>query len=274
MNVLNLTAPVRIDGKSLFGFDSSVEFYRRPNHRTKWKNGGPFETDASLRHAELHLRRICLRDIYHRIDVIEHLMPLRWTGLEFSFQTHRLPYFPRTQELWDSLEPKTVSLQREVRWFSPSPARTCIKGEEKTGHGRERWIRIERLNSRQYRLELQVTVDYDGIGEHTKDYKLPDTRVLRQIFAARPIALPHWLYYLKQAGVLPGTYLRSNLLWRNEAKSPRDLLEEICDHRALDILGALALATPEGLPAVRYTSHCAGHALDLETLRSIEWDEC
>ena len=115
-------------------------------------------------------------------------------------------------------------------------------------------------------LEIHIIVDFPGLGRVERQYLLP-LQSLDLILKARTLGWPpHW-YYPSAIGGALGLWRHHKWIAWPQTCAADDLLEEIANHRAGDLLGALSLVFHDKLLSGKIISHCAGHWADAQLLR-------
>lgn len=241
-----------------------------PNRKRGWwfdvGNGALYPCDLNIveYNNDLFGRRLRFNEAGKILEVIEHIMPLRFTGLDsivFSCPTSLPPYSGNAFYYWERLKPFLVEeAGYEIPWFEIKEPTFCA-GKRK--------VSITPLN----KLEIEVNIAYKDFGSITKTISLNDSVNLENIFKARTqawyfnIKVTKILFYISKFWIFLRPFAAHECLcWPTHKEN----LDEFAKHRILDILGILALIKHDQLPMLRYISRMAGHKQDLKTLRLIE----
>lgn len=182
MQKLSLTKEVLISGSNLFGRPAYLRLTPCSEPGWYWDVGTNI-VPINRKLVRIKKNRVVLQYQAIRLNVVEHILPLRWTGLDGVIIEASAwpPYFGGMLELWQTIEPN-----------------------------------------------------------------------LSQV-AAKTGLWPH----------------HNNLAWPTERPVP-ELLDELVNHRLLDLLGALAMIDHRRLPAGRVISIRGGHALDVQLITNTE----
>ncbi len=269
--ILQLVRPVLVEGLSLFApGGAKVNFFPPKQGREfEWTYVSPFEV------TQINTENVCARtqnlSVVHAghtmAHVLEHLLPLKFFGLQglgFS-STHCLPYFGNglpfvdqvlqaTREISVDLPVYTVS--RECAWFYP-----------KERAGRKAFTAL--FPRKDDKIVMHITIDYPGLGFLTKTYTLPDDELLRWLSSVCAQGWPKWRYGVSKVLSKVGLWKHHDSVeWPQYHESEKSVvLDRFVDHRALDLLGSLALLVNGCRLSVDVISVCSGHIADLNACR-------
>ena len=262
MRALKLTETVNVEGRTKTGL-LRADLTIRPSLHDGWRWNG---NDVSRVRAERRFREVCLEDGPARFRMFEHVGALFATGLTGIelVPSVRAPRFSRTLELWEKLKPKVVETDQELTFWSTNDLVAAHCGEAGSG----RYITIQ--PNYDGKLHIKVCIDYPDIGVCEQDYCFPDMELLERVFAARTLGRWPLEAVVRHLTILP---VVRDANWagafRGETEKAR-LLRLICDHRALDILGALCLLVPSGgYLSANVTSVRGGHECDVKVVNAI-----
>jgi hypothetical protein len=265
MRALALNIPrVATGAHSLTGLSSGCITFNRADHNEWAWNGTPLFRIS----AERKLRQITLRDGELRFPVFEHVGALMATGLRgISLEiTPTAPYFSHAGELWGVLKKHAVATDVEITPVTP-------QRELRHSCGNGRFIQFS--PSETGTLEIEVRVAYPDIlegREHVERYVFPNQELLERVLAAPTLGRLPWYVepIVSRLTSLPSV---NKVLWKRHYQGPenqRELLRMICDHRVLDILGALSLVTRGAhYLSGRILSVKGGHACDIKLVTEL-----
>lgn len=274
IKVLQLVRPVEVEGPSLFGSHRARVKFSPPEqgHDFEWMYTFPLgntRIDAeSVRACPIHNLAVVAdgRTVAH---VLEHLLPLKFfglLGLSMS-STHCLPYFgnatPFVSEVLKAsqlvtLDVPMVTVDQEYSWTYP---------RKRAGHTAFTTIRPRQDG----KIVMYIMVDYPSLGSLTKTYTLPDDDTLFRITSVPSQGWPRYRYTLSKVLSLCGLWQHHRSIeWPQEYASSLCALERFADHRALDLLGALATLVNGHCLSADVFSVCSGHIADIEVCRSAQ----
>ena len=261
---LYLRSPVTVTGRNFFGFESSLTFSTTTDLGWYWR---PYEEEPVLpinsKLLEYSFRRLRLRHGHHALETIEHILPLRWTGLTgVVVSGDRFPpFYGRTKELWDALRPHCVASREPTEWCTIEDT----KRHRYDTAGKAQFERVTEVHPWRYGestrlLDIEAYVDYKGVGKHAEICMFPDDVLLEEIFGTHSQGYPPWWYLLARF-----THLRDRVTWPQKCGEETARLFAL--HRTLDILGAFAAVDHKRLPVGKIRSHCGGHAGDYHLIK-------
>jgi len=239
-----------------------ITFIPSPHAGWWWDIGETALVPIDTRVVTLKKNQLVLEKNDRSLHTIEHIMVLRWTGLDRVIikSDPWPPYHGRPQEIWNALRPKTVLCKEEISWRNNLPSAQVRYDRDRTLHFYQESAPA---------LTLKIICDFPKFGWGEKDFSLSqalDSR-LEKCFAARPLSFNsnrsvlRWVSYgLYCLGIWKHHFC---LAWPNLGQS---LMDELVDHRLVDLLGALAMLDQERLPAGRIVSYKGGHLLDMKLM--------
>lgn len=262
MQRLLLSKEVKINDFNLFGRPAFI--YLTPCSEPGWYwDIGTDLVPINQSLVQLRKNRIVLQYRGNTLNIAEHILSLRWTGLDGVIvkASSWPPYFGGMMKLWQAIQLNLLETDQQVPWLKIA--------KEKSINIDGRSVRC--ASSNVSGLKIKITADFPRFGRLTKRFKLPDES-LADYFTARPLATnsesnfwPTLSRMVEKTGLWPH---HQHLAWPTE-QSSQELLEELANHRLLDLLGALAMVDHYRLPAGRIISIKGGHALDVHLINTI-----
>jgi UDP-3-O-[3-hydroxymyristoyl] N-acetylglucosamine deacetylase len=129
------------------------------------------------------------------------------------------------------------------------------------------------LPSRTFELSCQIFFDHPLVGEQKLELELTPERYAAEIAPARTFGFEHELDAMRDMGLIRGASLDNAVCFtRTEVVNPSGLRfpDEPCRHKALDLIGDLALL---GRPLLgRLVANKAGHAMHAQLVNRIMSD--
>ncbi len=264
MRRLVLTKKVEVVGPDYFGRDSTLTIMPSPIPGMFWDTGHSIiEITADI--LRRRTRRLTLEHHGKRLNIAEHILVLRTLGINnfiVACESEWPPYDGSAQALWAAVYP----FARE--WvpfeYTCTPKRMVRAEVSKNPH---RWIEIRPSDEP---LAITVEINYPGIGAHTETFGHPFERTCLN---AKALGWPTWtklvctlLHPLRLAPHV------KNMTWADEQDNHKTL-QLAARHRALDILGTLAVAYPkDAAPHAHVISHLGGHECDLALVKKLSGD--
>lgn len=205
-----------------------------------------------------------------RLHTLEHLIFLRHLGLfGATIYTGRSAPYDGTGEFFSGpILPRCESRVEAVPVFTVW--RTCgwtypAKTWPRRPAGYDGGTFIEPRDDGQ--LILDITVDYLGLGKFQRRYVFPNDQLVLALARTHSQGWPRWTYWPSRlAGHFRWWRHHCHACWPQEHE-PRECLKRFCDHRAFDLLGALALLLDGRWLSANVTSICSGHKADLQAVR-------
>ena len=193
---------------------------------------------------------------------MEHLLPLKAGGL-FGLRmssTHSLPYFGNGRPFFDQVFPKTRIVVRDVP--VATVGRVCQWRYPKARAGRPAGLSINpRLDGK---LNLSVTIAYEGLGELTEEYSFPDDELLLRIAKTKSQGWPPSRRFLSKAFSWCGMWEHHDRIgWPGELVPRGIVLQWFADHRAFDLLSVMCSLMNGAWLSADVISICGGHESDL-----------
>ena len=270
---------VEVSGSSFFGGHSVLSF-----EPLRWRSTPDWYWDTGeglvpISPAVLTVknRRLALQSGSHSLDIVEHILPMRFAGLssiciknrdavssgkKFSGAT---PYFGRVYELWQILRSKGVRSSIPAKWHTVKTSVFCSYAE--LGIRREGFTEIWPSNSTG--LELLVDVDYPGIGKHQETfvfYGEKHLEIMEEIMRAKTQGWPPSLELLSRCAGFFGWPHHDRICWPNGRSS--ETIRSFALHRAQDILGALgSLCFGGRMFCGMVHSYRSGHLADFHAVK-------
>jgi UDP-3-O-acyl-N-acetylglucosamine deacetylase len=271
MNRTELSRPVLVSGPSAFGWGTTcvLEPVRDPGIYVKLPTGDTVPLSDMTLGVNRLLHFLTLRQGKFILRVPEHLLGLIFDlgldGVLITPRTLRLPYDGRAKIFWDAIRP-ALRLSGTLEWFTvPAPLAVAVSPD--------RYIEIVPAEPGCRSFAFEINVGYPELGEVTLRGVAGEAGQSERLASARP--------YLRNRGIEACAKLARMLGWphgeitvsltaeNDEAKTA--LLEELCWHRLLDMLGSFMAVSPQGgRIAGAIVTRRVGHAADVELMRQIK----
>jgi UDP-3-O-[3-hydroxymyristoyl] N-acetylglucosamine deacetylase len=133
--------------------------------------------------------------------------------------------------------------------------------------------RVAILPSDQFELSCQIFFDHTLVGEQSLELEVTPEVYAREIAPARTFGFEHELDAMRDMGLIRGATLDNAVCFaRDRVSNPGGLryADEPCRHKALDLIGDLALL---GRPLLgRVVAYKAGHAMHAQLVKQIMSD--
>jgi UDP-3-O-[3-hydroxymyristoyl] N-acetylglucosamine deacetylase len=133
--------------------------------------------------------------------------------------------------------------------------------------------RVAILPSDQFELSCQIFFDHSLVGEQSLELEVTPEVYAREIAPARTFGFEHELDAMRDMGLIRGATLDNAVCFaRDRVSNPGGLryADEPCRHKALDLIGDLALL---GRPLLgRVVAYKAGHAMHAQLVKQIMSD--
>ncbi len=261
MDKRRLTQPFSFRGRDVFGRHVSSRFNVKDGGNWSLDLGDKFALTPDLfalgRFHSLTLKK----DDSRVIRVPEHILALR----HFVLGVHWIPggvYVPYEGGAGEftRLILQNSEVVENPHWFT-----VALPVEFKSSkNGLQQRICISPNQNREIVIQVRSRYPF-GQAEHI--YRFNTQEELRLVASARPVSRLSFLGWLLNS-IWPHY---DKVLWlEKELKlkkiSVDDLLEEICAHRALDILGDFSSLCKDGFFSATIESDCASHAMDMQVL--------
>lgn len=255
-----LTQKFAFSGRDFLGRKTKAMF--RPSGSRNWMIASNEPTELSphllfLGSSCLVLRRGNSQD---PIVIPEHILALRHAvlGVKWYPESSQVPYEGGAKDFSAGLFAASEISNEPIPTYTVSRELEHVVEERKF----RRAVRI-RPHVGEHGLILQVHIRY-SFGEATHVYHVWEDGVFERLVRARPLGKLAWLSRLPLK--LSGWPHYEQVIWpAQEIKrvGTEAVLEEICAHRALDMLGALSFLCKDGLFVGRVESEYGGHSLDV-----------
>lgn len=259
MQKISLTKEVLINGPNLFGRPAYLRLTPCSEPGWYWDIGTNI-VPINRKLIRIKKNRVVLQYQASRLNVVEHILPLRWTGLDGVIIEASAwpPYFGGMLELWQAIESNLTATNQRIPWLKITEDKSVSIGQRSV-----RWATNKTAG-----LKIKIAVDFPKFGCLTKGFKLPSPELISH-FSAKPLAVNSFNHFwpnLSRVAAKTGLWPHhNNLAWPTERPVP-ELLDELVNHRLLDLLGALAMIDHCRLPAGRVISIRGGHALDVKLI--------
>jgi hypothetical protein len=263
---VHLREPVLIEGKDIFGRDSSIGFYPSVGKNWSWKISPNQFITIRPSIVDAKKRRLTLSACGKKLEFYEHIGILRYFGLiGVQIQANQWPPFHgRALELWSELEQYSIQKELCQRYTVSRPV--CWAYSDKRG-GHESFTEI--APSTDSSLTLDIFCSYPNLGTGSRTFSLPNLPLLKEMCATHSPGWPPWLHGLSRTADLLGWPHHKNITWGHEFENT-SAIDKFILHRAQDILGALSLLCRDGIFVGHITSHCSGHQADLEAVKAAD----
>lgn len=257
------TGKIALVGPDYFGRPSTLTVMPSRIPGIFWDTGhSVIEVTADL--VRRKFRRLAIEHDGKTLNIIEHILVLRALHIDdfiIACESGWPPYDGSAEALWGIISPHV-----EMRGvFGHSRTLRHVLRAEVPGD-KSRWI--EMRPSREP-LTVTVEIDYHGLGPHTETFG----PVFDRLLDAKALGWPPWTKalctLLHPVGLAPNV---KNFTWPGE-QDREETLRRAARHRALDIVGTLAIAFPKRtLVCGRAISHHGGHGCDLELVKKLGAD--
>lgn len=281
MDQLALTGPVRHTGPNFWGRLSVLEIVPNPEKTGQLWDTGKAVVPITPDIMEADRRRVVLRHEGHTFNEWEHCGPLRQAGLHHAiFKTGGVknfwpPYDGCSMALWQAVAQNVVVDGTLKPWAPPYVA---IEGHILASNlpdepGRATSYCAESNAARRGVLELYANIHFPTIykdtvfGTYTSS---SDPEGLLKIMGARTLGWPRSLYPLSRLAGALGWPHHKHIVWPDAEVSMRKCLQEVVEHRLLDMVGVLNFAAPTGHYLVgSFNSTRGNHQTDVSLLKGL-----
>jgi UDP-3-O-acyl-N-acetylglucosamine deacetylase len=271
MDRTELTRPVVVTGASFIGRDARcvLEPIAQRGVHVRLPHGEIVQLGAMTLGVNRQLRYLTLACRGHVLRIPEHLLGLIFAlgldGFVIALEDFRLPYDGRAKIFWDALE-EARRHAGPLEWFTP-PAPLTVSAAA------DRYIKLVPAAAGSRQLSFEINVGYPELGETTlrgivgeeADHeRLASARAYWRTKTRRAVARiargfgwPH-----DDIGVWPNSDMASD---------KAIVLDELCWHRLLDMLGMFAaLMPPGGRIAGSVVTRRVGHAADIALMQQVK----
>ncbi len=270
MNRTELSRPVHVSGPSAFGRQTTciLEPIRDPGIHVKLPTGEVVPLSDMTLEVNRLFHFLTLRWKTFILRVPEHLLGLIFNlGLDnvlINPRRFRLPYDGGAKIFWDAIRP-ALHPSGAIEWRTvPAPLTVTASPD--------RYMTLLPAAPGCRSFAFDINVGYPELGEVTVRGVAGEAGQTERLCSARP--------YLRNRGIAAVGALARALGWphgeitvsltadTDAAKTA--LLEELCWHRLLDMLGSfMAVSPPGGRIAGSIVTRRVGHAADVELMRQI-----
>ena len=218
---------------------------------------------------QLRKRRIAFKKGEDTLDIVEHLLALRMSGLDgVDIRCDgELPFDGCAAQFWGAVYPAMTSDGIFPRYTVRKICTATPRNHKKF----PRHVIFEPLkDGEEPALTLKIHIDYPGLGPYDYEWS-PDCDSFADIAYAKSPGWPPILRpLLKIGGGAFGWPHNNDFSWHRELP-PEEACLQFAKHRTIDISGGLAaIVPPGGMIAGTIRSHCAGHACDLSLNQDVE----
>ncbi|HOK47237.1 MAG TPA: UDP-3-O-acyl-N-acetylglucosamine deacetylase [Bryobacteraceae bacterium] len=136
----------------------------------------------------------------------------------------------------------------------------------------DRGRRISILPAESFRLSCDVFFNHPLVGRQTLEMEVTPERYAAEIAPARTFGFEHELHQMRDMGLIRGASLENAVCFGERLLNPEGLRfpDECCRHKALDLIGDLALI---GRPLLGHVvAERAGHAMHAALVKRIMSD--
>ncbi len=271
MNRTELSRPVLVTGPSFLGFETTciLEPVRHPGIHVKLPTGNAVPLSEMTLGVNRLFRFLTLRWKKSILRIPEHLLGLIFNlgldGVLIIPQEFRLPYDGRAKIFWEAIRP-ALRQSGNLDWLTvPTPLAVTASPD--------RYIKIFPAEHGCQTFKFDINVSYPELGEVTLRGIAGEKGQSEQLSSARPYLRNQRLQAIaslaRSWGWPHGEIAVSLTSDTDEAKTA--LLEELCWHRLLDMLGSFMAVCPQGgRIAGLILTRRVGHAVDIELMRQIK----
>jgi UDP-3-O-acyl-N-acetylglucosamine deacetylase len=277
MDRTELNHPVVVEGPSFLGFPARCVLApseQRGIH-LRLPDGAVVPLGAMTLSVNRLFRFLTLRHGRHVLRIPEHLLGLLFAlGLDsvtIAPGEFRLPYDGRAKLYWDAIK----AARRHagpLDWFTPAAPLKIAAGDD------GRAIELIPAAPGERRFAFEIEVGYPELGTKTLRGIVGEESDLERLFTARP----YWKTQMRRRvariarrlgwpqGDI-GVWLTSDGSAAPSADAKALVLDELCWHRLLDMLGMFAAVMPPGgRIAGAVTTRRVGHAADVALMQAMK----
>jgi UDP-3-O-acyl-N-acetylglucosamine deacetylase len=273
MDRTELNHPVVVEGPSFLGFPSRCVLAPAAERgiHLRLPDGAIVPLGAMSLSVNRLFRFLTLRSGRHVLRIPEHLLGLVFAlGLDrvtVALDDFRLPYDGRAKLYWDAIKDARRHAG-PLDWFTP-PAPLKIAAPGDAG----RAIELIPAAPGERRFAFEIEVGYPELGTKVLRGIVGDESDLERLFTARPYwntqlrrRVARWARRLGWPQGDIGVWPKSD-----SAEARALVLEELCWHRLLDMLGMFAAVMPPGgRIAGTVVTRRVGHAADIALLHAMK----
>lgn len=283
MDRTELNHPVVVEGPSFLGFPSRCAFApseQRGIH-LRLPDGGIVPLGAMTLGVNRLFRFLTLRHGRHVLRIPEHLLGLLFAlGLDrvtIAPGEFRLPYDGRAKLYWDAIKDARRPAGA-LDWVTPAaPLKIAVPGEA------GRAIELIPAAPGERRFAFEIEVGYPELGTKMLRGIVGEESDLERLFTARP----YWKTQMRRRvariarrlgwpqGDIGAWPMKDDPMSEGEmgpsAQSKAQVLDELCWHRLLDMLGMFAAVMPPGgRIAGTVVTRRVGHAADVALMQEMK----
>ncbi|MDB5410773.1 MAG: hypothetical protein JWL84_5685 [Rhodospirillales bacterium] len=271
MNRTELSRPVLVTGPSFLGLQTTcvLEPVRDPGIYVRLPTGNAVPLLEMTLGVNRLFRYLTLRWKKSILRIPEHLLGLIFNlgldGVLIIPQQFRLPYDGRAKIFWGAISP-ALRQSGKLDWLTvPTPLAVTASPD--------RFIKIYPAEQGCRTFKFDINVGYSELGEVRLRGIAGEKGQSEQFASARPYLRNRRLQALaslaRRCGWPQGEIAVSLTSDTDDAKTA--LLEELCWHRLLDMLGSFMAVCPQGgRIAGSIVTRRVGHAVDIELMRQIK----
>jgi UDP-3-O-acyl-N-acetylglucosamine deacetylase len=270
MNRTELSRPVLVSGSSAFGWETAcvLEPVGDPGIHVRLPSGDAVPLSQMTLGVNRLLHFLTLRSKRFVLRIPEHLLGLIFNlgldGVLIIPRTSGLPYDGGARIFWDAIRP-ALRPSGTLEWLTvPAPLAVTTSPD--------RYIKIVPAAPGCRSFAFDINVGYPELGEVTLRGVAGEAGQNELLSAARP--------YLRNRGIEACAALARMLGWphgeiavsltADTEGAKATLLEELCWHRLLDMLGSFMAVSPQGARiAGSIVTRRVGHAADFALMGQI-----
>jgi UDP-3-O-acyl-N-acetylglucosamine deacetylase len=271
MDRTELSRPVRVTGPSFLGRETTciLEPVRDPGIYVRLPTGDDVPLSDMTLGVNRFLRFLTLRWKKSVLRIPEHLLGLMFNlgldGVRIVPQKLRLPYDGRAKIFWEAIRP-ALRPSGTLDWLTvPAPLAVAASPD--------RYIKIFPAAPGCRSFAFDINVGYPELGELTLRGRAGEDGQGERLSSARPYFRNRRLRaFAAVARFLGWPHGEITVSLTSDADAAKmALLEELCWHRLLDMLGSFMAACPQGARiAGSIVTRRVGHAVDVELMRQIK----
>jgi UDP-3-O-acyl-N-acetylglucosamine deacetylase len=271
MDRTELNHPVVVEGPSFLGFPARCVLTPAAERgiHLRLPDGMVVPLGAMTLSVNRLFRFLTLRHGRHVLRIPEHLLGLVFAlGLDrvtVALDEFRLPYDGRAKLYWDAIKDARRHAG-PLDWFTPSEP---LRMEASDG----RFIELIPAAPGDRRFTFEIEVGYPALGTKLLRGVVGEESDLERLFTARPYwntqhrrRVARWARRLGWPQGDIGVWPKSD-----DAEAKAQVLDELCWHRLLDMLGMFAAVMPPGgRIAGAVVTRRVGHAADVALLHAMK----
>ena len=278
MDRTELNHPVVVEGPSFLGFPSRCVLApsEQPGIHLRLPDGAVVPLGAMSLSVNRLFRFLTLRHGRHVLRIPEHLLGLVFAlGIDrvtIAPGDFRLPYDGRAKLYWDAIKAARRHAGA-LDWVTPAaPLKIAVPGHS------GRAIELIPAAPGERRFSFEIEVGYPELGTKVLRGVVGEESDLDRLFTARPYwntqlrrRVARWARSLGWPQGDIGVWLTSDSETGPSAEAKARVLDELCWHRLLDMLGMFAAVMPPGgRIAGRVVTRRVGHAADVALMQAMK----